>query len=99
MGSSQEHRETRRRAASAFALVLALVLPAFGQLQAQEVVSPEQIAGLARRLDQLDRAGKSAVLDLFVEAANRPSDRLTDSFPLHMALRNAGPQIAKIAED
>ena len=69
------------------------------QPPAEEVVTPERIAALLARLGSLDRAGKSAVLDFFVEVANKPGEYLRDSRPLQLALRNAGPIIAKLADD
>jgi hypothetical protein len=80
-------------------LTAMLCMPTWGQPPAEDAVSPERIHELMRRFDSLSTAGKSAVLDYLIEAANKPADRLVDTLPLRQALRSSGPQIARLAND
>lgn len=103
MGTQRESRRKQtcrwlRRAGLTACLAAGLGLPVFAQPPLDEMVTPERVTMMARQFDQLDAAGKSAVLDFFVEAANKPSDRVSDNYALQVAIRAAGPTVARLAE-
>lgn len=89
------------RLAAALALLILMAPAALAQRGEREFVRADRVTDLLRQLPTADDAGKAAILSYFREVANKPSDPFGDAamqqFAVQVALRNAGPEIAKVA--